>query len=149
MSVAEHVYGLSFMQPGETHVIVRTINSDVISLGLFKGGHQFLEVVLAAHFAQVGGGEIGVHAGAIPVGVSERFAMILYVDAIFFRQALQDVAGDPHFVSGFLGAFTEDLELPLAFGNFGVDALMIDARIETDVEVLLDNPARATSPTFL
>lgn len=45
-----------------------------------------------------------MHAGAVPIGISERLAMILYVDAIFFRQALQDVARDPHFVGGFLGA---------------------------------------------
>jgi hypothetical protein len=42
---------LSFVQAGEPHVIVRTINGDVILRGLVKGGHQFFEVIPAALFA--------------------------------------------------------------------------------------------------
>jgi hypothetical protein len=65
--------------------------------------------------------------------------MILYVDAIFFRQALQDVARDPHFVGGFLGALPKiwNSHWPLA-----TSALMPSCgrRLER-CRVLLDNLA--------
>jgi hypothetical protein len=59
----------------------------------------------------------------------------------FSQRRMQEVAGHPHFVGGFLGAFAEDLEFPLALGHFGVDAFVVDAGVETEVEVLLDDLA--------
>ncbi len=59
----------------------------------------------------------------------------------FSREALQNIAGDPHFVGGPLRAFAENLELPLALGHFGVDAFMVDAGVKADVEMLLDDLA--------
>ena len=67
--------------------------------------------------------------------------MVFHVDAVFFAKAVEDVAGDPDFVGGLLGAFAEDLEFPLALGHFGVDAFVVDAGIEAEVEVLLDDLA--------
>ena len=83
-----------------------------------------------------------MHARAVPVGRPERLAVELDVDAVFFRQALQQVAGHPHFVGGLLGALAENLELPLALRHFGVDAFVIDAGVEAEVEMLLDDLAR-------
>ncbi len=47
--------------------------------------------------------------------------------------------GDPHLVGGFLGAYAEDLEFPLAFGDLGVDALVVNAGIEAEVQVLIND----------
>ena len=38
-------------------------------------------------------------------------------------------------IGGVLGAFAEDLEFPLALGHFGVDAFVVDAGVEAEVEV--------------
>src|SRR4029079_15660828 len=54
----------------------------------------------------------------------------------------QEVARDPHLVGGPLGALAEDLELPLALCDLGVDALELDPGRETEVDVLVDDPAR-------
>ena len=67
--------------------------------------------------------------------------MELDVDAVFFAQAHQEVAGHPHLVGGLLGAFAEDLEFPLALGHFGVDAFVVDAGVQTEVEMLVDDLA--------
>jgi hypothetical protein len=60
---------------------------------------------------------------------------------IFRRGGQQDVAGHPDLVGAVLGAFAEDLEFPLALGHFGVDAFVVDAGVEAEVEVLLDDLA--------
>ena len=83
-----------------------------------------------------------MHARAVPVGVAERLAVILDVDAVFLGQPLHQVAGHPHLVGGPLRALAEDLELPLALRHFGVDAFVVDAGGEADVEMLLDDLAR-------
>ena len=67
---------------------------------------------------------------------------ILDVDAVLLGQAQQQVAGHPHLVGGLLGALAEDLEFPLALGHFGVDAFVVDAGGEAEVEMLLDDLAR-------
>ncbi len=82
-----------------------------------------------------------MHARAVPVGVAERLAVELDVDAVLFRQAQQQVARHPDLVGGLLGALAEDLEFPLALGHFGVDAFVVDAGLEAEVEVLFDDLA--------
>src|SRR5581483_9625365 len=64
------------------------------------------------------------------------------IDAVRLGQTGQDVTGDPHLVRGVLRALAEDLELPLALRHFGVDALEVDPRIETDVDVLFHDLTR-------
>ena len=82
-----------------------------------------------------------MHAGAVPVGVAERLAVEFDVDAVVFGEAQHQVAGHPHFVGGLLGALAEDLEFPLALRHFGVDAFVVDAGSEAEVEMLFDDLA--------
>src|ERR1700745_1070677 len=51
------------------------------------------------------------------------------------------IAGHPHLVRGLLGALAENLEFPLALRHFGIDALVVDAGGEAQVEMLLDHLA--------
>ena len=99
-----------------------------------------LEILLAAGLAHVGGREVGVHARAVPVGVAERLAVELDVDAVFLGQPQQQVARHPDFVGGLLGALAEDLEFPLALRHFGIDAFVVDAGGEAE---LRDAPRRS------
>ena len=59
----------------------------------------------------------------------------------FSQRRMHQVAGHPHLVGGLLGALAEDLEFPLALGHFGVDAFVVDAGVEAEVEMLLDDLA--------
>ena len=127
------------MQTGEAHVIVRAIDGDVLSAIFLKSTHEREEVGFATHFTHVFGGEVGVHAGAVPVGGTQRLAVILHVDSVLLAKTVQDVTGHPDLVSTGLGAFAENLEFPLTLRHFGVDAFMIDAGIQTDIEVLFDD----------
>ena len=64
------------------------------------------------------------------------------VDAVALAETQQQVARDPHLVGGPLRALAEDLELPLALGHLGVDALVVDPGLEAEIEVRLDDLAR-------
>ena len=148
-AVAELVDGLCFMQTGEAHVVVGTIDGDVLVDVFLEGGHEFFEVFFAASFAHVFGGEVAVHTGAVPVGRAEWFAMVFHIDAVAFANAIEDVTSDPDFVSRFFGAFAEDLEFPLTFGHFGVDAFVVDASFEAKIEVLLDDLTGDIADVFI
>ena len=68
-----------------------------------EGGHQFLEIILSADRAHKLGGEVGVHARAVPVDVfSERLAVEMDIHSILFADPHEEVAAHPHFVGGFL-----------------------------------------------
>ena len=141
-AVAELIDRLRLVLAGQPQVVVRTVDRDVVGAVRLERRHQRLEVLLAADLAQIGRGEVGVHAGAVPVGVAERLAVELDVDAVLLGQPQHQVARHPHLVGGPLGALAEDLELPLALRHFGVDALVVDAGGEAEVEMLLDDLAR-------
>ncbi len=127
------------MLAGQTLVVVRAVDIDVVHQVLFELSHQCFEIGLAADFAHELGREVAMHARTVPVGVAERLAVILDVDAVFFGQALQEVARHPDLVGGLLGALAENLEFPLALGHFGVDAFVVDAGSEAGVEVLFND----------
>ena len=81
-----------------------------------------------------------MHAGAIPIDVgAERFAVKVDVHTVLFAKTHEEVTGDPHLIGGLFGAFAEDLEFPLAFGDFGVDAFVVDARIEAKIKMSIDD----------
>ena len=65
--------------------------------------------------------------------------MVFYIDAILFAEALEDVASDPDLVAGFVCTLAEHLEFPLALCHFGIDAFVVDACVEADVEVLFND----------
>src|SRR5438045_6858548 len=75
--------------------------------------------------------------------------MPIDVHAVSFTKAHHDVTGHPHLVGGGAGTFAEDLEFPLAFGNFSVDAFDIDAGVEAKVNVLLGQFASHTADALV
>ncbi len=64
------------------------------------------------------------------------------VDAVTLAKAQHQVARDPELVGCPLRALAEDLELPLALGDLGVDALDVDACLDAEVDVGIDDLAR-------
>ncbi len=105
-----------------------------------EGGHERLEVRLTTGGTHVLGGEVAVHPGTVPVAL-EGLAVKDHVDTVLLADAHEKVAGHPDLVGGGATTLAEDLEFPLALGHFGVDALVVDAGGDTDVEVFLDNGA--------
>ena len=65
--------------------------------------------------------------------------MQLDIHFVFLAETHQQIARGPEVVGGLGGAFGEDLEFPLAFRDFGVDAFMIDAGGKTKFPVFLDD----------
>ena len=130
------------MKAGQALIIVGAVDADVTLNVLAEfltdlGEHGFI-----ARFTHDAIGEVGVHAGTVPV---ELFAQWLRFpvdgEAVALRGTFEQIAGDPGFVSGTLGAFGEYLKFPLPGGHFGVDSLNVDTCLQAQVKVILDNIA--------
>ena len=137
------------MEAGEAHVVVRTIDRDVLLLVFVEGSHQFIKVFLPACFPQVFGGKVSVHAGAIPIRCPERFAVVFHIQPVFFAKTFKEISGDPQFIGSLFRAFAKDLEFPLPLGHLGVDALMVNAGIKTDIQMFLYDLAGEIADVFI
>src|SRR6478609_7779229 len=123
-------------------MIVGTIHGDMLVFVFVKRCHKRFEVFLATGFAHKRGGEVRMHPGAVPVHVfAKRLAMPDDIHTIIFAKAHKEITGNPHLVGSTLGSFAENLELPLAFRDFSVDAFMVDAGIKTQIKMLFDDLA--------
>ena len=89
-----------------------------------------------------------MESGTVPVA-QNRFAMQLDVNFIVFTETRQQKTGHPYLIRGRLRAFAEDLEFPLAFRHFGVDAFVVDSGRETKVEVRVDDFAGDRTHVFV
>jgi hypothetical protein len=141
-SITELVDRLSLVETSEAEVIVWSVDGDVLVLELVECRHELLEVFFATLLAHELGREVAVHSGAVPVHIlAQRLAVELHIDAVLLADSHENIAGEPDFVGGFLGALTEDLEFPLTLGHLGIDTLMVDSHLEADIKVLLDDVA--------
>jgi hypothetical protein len=63
--------------------------------------------------------------------------MELKIHAIGFTETRHEIPRDPNVVGSPLGTLAEDLKFPLSLGNLRIDSLMVDASIQTQVEMLV------------
>jgi hypothetical protein len=89
-----------------------------------------------------------VHAGSVPVAL-DGLAVQFHIHFVFLAETHHQIAGGPEVVGRFGGAFGEDLEFPLALGDFGVDAFVIDAGGETEFPVFFDDLAGDAAHVFV
>ena len=61
------------------------------------------------------------------------------VHAIRLTKTRHEIARNPNIVSSLLGTLAKNLELPLSLGNLRIDSLVVDARVQTQIEMLVDN----------
>jgi len=83
--------------------------------------------------------EIGVHTGAIPICMAQRFGVPLNGQAVFFCCTLQNIPGQPGFVARAFGAFCKDLKLPLSRRHFPINAFNIESGFEADIKMILND----------
>src|ERR1700674_568141 len=118
-------------------MVIWAIHRDVLGDVVGERLHEGFKVFLAPYFAEVFVREVAMHARSIPVTL-DGFAMQFNIHFVFLTDTHQQIASGPGVISGFGRAFGEDLEFPLTFSDFSVDALMTDARGKTKVPVFLD-----------
>lgn len=68
---------------------------------------------------------------------------------IFLAEANHQIASGPGVVSGFGGAFGEDLEFPLPFSDFSVDAFVIDTSGQTEFQMFFDDSPGQAAHIFV
>ena len=129
---------MGFVQPGQALVVVGTVHFDVLLDVIAEFLTNLVHESLAALVAHGSVGEVGVHAGAVPVAL-DGFRLQVHGDAVTLANALEQVSRNPHFVAGSGCALGENLVLPLAHHHLSVDALDVDAGIETDLQMFVDD----------
>ena len=126
------------MLAGEPLIVVGPVHTDVTvdhAAEAFADGREDLFVTTRTHQSVR---EVGVHARAVPVELSEGLGMPLDGVAILLADPLEQVAGHPDLVTGLLGTLGEDLKFPLAGCDLGVDAFDIQPGFEAGIQMLLD-----------
>src|SRR6476620_10388359 len=129
-------------------MVVSTVYRDVLVPIFLERRHELLEVFFASDFAHVLGREVAVHSRSIPIS-ADRFAMELEIHAILFTEASHEITSDPYIVRRPLRALAEDLEFPLTLGDLRIDSFVIDAGVETQIEMLVHNLARDIPDGFV
>lgn len=134
---AESVDVTGFMASGEPHVIVLSVDSDVlvVLLGeLFDSGLDVLHTALLTHFK---GTEVCVTSSTVPVA-SQRLGVEGDLDAPLLGKANEEVAGHPEVITHLNTLTRSDLELPLRRHDLGVDTADLDTGVQTNTVVSLN-----------
>jgi hypothetical protein len=138
-AIAEVVNAGSFVLAGKPQVVIGAIYFNMFFYYRAESFAHFVKNGLAASGAQQAVAEVGMHATAVPVEGAQGFAMPVDGNAVFFANALKQVAGQPNLVAGFLGTFCKNLKLPLTCGYFGINTFYIQASFEAYVQVLFND----------
>jgi len=121
----------------ETHVIVISVDSDVlvVPLGeLFDGSFDDFHTTLDTHGS---GTVVGVTSGAVPVA-SQRLGVEGDLDTPLLGKTDEEVAGHPEVVAHLNALARTNLELPLGRHDLGVDTADLDTSVQADAVVGLN-----------
>src|SRR6266576_3002075 len=114
---------------------LQDLGSDLVGVALRVRTAVFEIALVAVIGEAVGYADRGAAVRNAVAELGDRSGLVLA------GQPLHQIAGHPHFVSSLLGALAEDLEFPLSLRDFGVDAFVVDAGREAQIEMLLDDLA--------
>jgi len=134
-AVAEFVDRLSFVETGQTLIIVSTININMlldVLTELFADSGEYALVTTLSHQTI---GEVGVHTGTIPVALN-WFWMQVNAYVMLFTDFFSEVTSNPSLVASLFSALGEYLVFPLTLHNFSIDTFNVQACFQTRVEVL-------------
>ena len=135
-TVAEGIDGLRLVVARQSLIVVCPIDADMTINVLAEfladlGEHGFF-TRRPHHFVR----EVGVHARAVPIQLAEGLGVPVNREAILFTYALEEVPGNPGFISRALCALGKYLKFPLSSRNFGVNPFYINARRQAQIKVL-------------
>jgi len=127
----------SLVATGETHVIVLSVDSDVlvVLLGeLFDSSLDDLHATLDTHGS---GTVVGVASSAVPF-TGQRLGVEGDLDTPLLGETDEEVAGHPEVVAHLNTLTRTNLELPLGRHDLGIDTANLDTSIQTDAVVSLN-----------
>lgn len=136
-TTAELANVASLMSTGETHVIVFTIDSNVLVMPVAELFDGSLDVLDSSGFSHRLGGVVGVAASTVPV-TGERLGVEGNLDAPLLGNTDEKVAGHPEVVAHGDALTRADLELPLRRHHLSVNTANVDAGIEAGAIVGFD-----------
>jgi len=100
----------------------------VVHLG--HPGHTFInDVIIASVFSTFHSREIRMAAGSVPVTL-DWLGLIVYIHSKLFPDSAEDVFSQPHVVTAFDTSGDTDLVLPLAGGDFSIDAGDLESGVD-------------------
>ncbi len=79
-----------------------------------------------------------MHARPVPVAL-DRLAIQFHVHFVLLAKTHHQIASGPGVVRGLGRTLGENLEFPLALGDFRVDAFVIDTRGQAEIQMLFDD----------
>jgi hypothetical protein len=129
-TVTELVNGSSFVTASQSQVVVRTIDSDVGSVGLGEEFHGFEDSVITTVLSGGLEREIGVASRAVPVTL-DRLGFESDIDVVFFADSGQQISGNPELITTFETFDGANLEFPLTGEDFSVKTRDLDAGSQT------------------
>lgn len=138
-AVAEGVDVGGLVGAGEAELVALTVDGNVLGvLGaeLVDGLLDLLEAALLAHLL---GGDVGVHAGAVPLSLGDGLGVEGAVDLEVLADALEDVAGHHELIASIDADAGSDLVLLLSGHDLAVGAGNVDAGIKAGTVQRLGN----------
>src|SRR6056297_402088 len=139
-AVAELVVALGLVRSGQTVLDAGAVVGDVQGSLLAERLAAGFDVLVAAVLAHLLGGEVGVGAGAVPVALG-GLGIECRRDAVVLADPVEEPASDPELVGDFEQPERADLELPLSWHHFGIDAGDRESSCEAGLEMILDEGA--------
>src|SRR5438045_1418779 len=80
-----------------------------------------------------------MHSTAVPVEISQWFAMPVDGNIVFFTNSFKKITSYPDLVACLFSALGKNLEFPLTCSHFCVDAFYVQAGIKTGIQVFFYN----------
>ena len=122
---------------GETHVIVLSVDSDVLVVLLSKFFDSSLDVLHTTLDTHGKGTEVGVASSTVPVA-GQRLGVEGDLDTPLLGETNEEVAGHPEVVTHLNTLTGANLELPLGRHHLRIDTADLDTSVQTDTVVSFD-----------
>ena len=122
----------------ETHIIVLTVHSNVLLVALAEALNGSLDGLHTTLFAHRQRREVGVAASAVPL-TRHSLRVHRHIHTPFLSDTVEQVAGHREVVTHLNALARTDLELPLRWHHFSVDARVVDTGVKACTVVSLDN----------
>jgi len=137
----ESVDMTGFMTPGETFVVVCTIDEDMLLVLPLQFGDTFLNRLhTRSRLPCLKGRNVGMTSSAVPITL-EGLGMKRNLDTKFLCNSLEKIACHPEMIAHLDPLTGTDLEFPLRGHDFSIDSTDFDSAVQAGLVVCLDDIA--------